>query len=121
MTNKRHAQTPLSSEPPQHLAAMTLWNRALGQSDIGMGRGRGRGRGRGSGGGRTDDIREEVFEPDSSEQVNNEQIQRQENNPTINEQVGGLKLGTPVLKTPDNINSPENFFRLNFFQKTSQM
>jgi hypothetical protein len=86
-----------------------------------MGRGRGRGRGRGSGGGRTDDIREEVFEPDSSEQVNNEQIQRQENNPTINEQVGGLKLGTPVLKTPDNINSPENFFRLNFFQKTSQM
>jgi hypothetical protein len=59
-----------------------------------MGRGRGRGRGRGSGGGRTDEIREEVFEPDSSEQVNNEQIQRQENNPTINEQVGGLKLGT---------------------------
>jgi hypothetical protein len=62
-----------------------------------------------------------VFEPDSSEQVNNEQIQRQENNPTINEQVGGLKLGTPVLKTPDNINSPKIFFRLNFFQKTSQM
>jgi hypothetical protein len=77
---------------------MTLRNRALGQSDIAMGRGRGRGivdpshesgfglgrgrgRGRGSGGGRTDDIREEVFEPDSSEQVNNEQIQRQENNP----------------------------------------
>ena len=57
-----------------------------------MGRGRGRGRGRGSGGGRTDDIREEVFEPDSSEQVNNEQIQRQENNPTINEQVGDLNL-----------------------------
>ncbi len=74
MTNKRHAQTPLSSEPPQHLAAMTLWNRALDQSDIGMGRGRGRERGRGSGGGRTDVIREEVFEPDSSEQVNNEQI-----------------------------------------------
>ncbi len=60
MTNKRHAQTPLSSEPHQHLA-------------------------------------EEVFEPDSSEQVNNEQIQWQENNPTINEQVGRLKLGTPVL------------------------
>ncbi len=112
MTNKRHAHTPFSSEPPQHLAAMTLWNRALGQSDIGMGRWRGRGRGRGSGGGRTDDIREEVFEPDSSEQVNNEQIQRQENNPTINEQVGGLKLGTPVLKTPD---SPENFFQTQFF------
>ncbi len=37
MTYKRHAQTPLSSEPPQHLAAMALWNRALGQSDIGMG------------------------------------------------------------------------------------
>ncbi len=36
-----------------------------------------------------------MFEPDSSEQVNNEQIQRQENNPTINEQGGGLKLGTP--------------------------
>ena len=79
--------------------------------------GRGRGRGRGSGGGRTDDIREEVFEPDSSEQVNNEQIQRQENNPTINEQVGGLKLGTPVLKTPDHINSPEIFFQTQFFSK----
>ena len=111
MTKKRHAQTLLSSEPPQHLAGMTLRNRALGQSDITMGRGRGRGivdsglelgsesgfgrgrgRGRGSGGGRTDDIREEVFEPDPSEQVNNEQIQRQENNPTINEQVGDLNL-----------------------------
>ena len=110
MTNKRHAQTPLSSEPPQHLAGMTLRNRALGQSDITMGRGRGRGivdpgfelasesgfgrgrgRGRGSGGGRTEDIRE-VFEPDPSEQVNNEQIQRQENNSTINDQVGDLNL-----------------------------
>ena len=37
MTNKRHAQTPLSSEPPQHLAGMTLRNRALGQSDITIG------------------------------------------------------------------------------------
>ena len=36
-----------------------------------MGRGRGRGRGRGSGGGRTDDIREELFEPDPSEQIMN--------------------------------------------------
>jgi hypothetical protein len=103
MTNKRHAQTPLSSEPPQHLAGMTLRNRALGQSDIAMGRGRGRGivdpglesgfgrgRGRGRGSGRTDDIREEVFEPDPSEQVNN--VQRQENNPTLNEQVGDLNL-----------------------------
>jgi hypothetical protein len=52
-----------------------------------------------------------VFEPDSSEQVNNEQIQRQENNPTINEQVEWLKIGTPVLKTPDNINSPEKNFQ----------
>jgi hypothetical protein len=63
-----------------------LKNRALGQSDIAMGKGRGRGivdpshesgfgrgrgRGRGSGGGRTDDIREELFEPDPSEQIMN--------------------------------------------------
>ncbi len=61
-----------------------------------MSRGRGRERGRGSGGGRSDDIKE-VFELDPSE-VNNEQIQRQESNPTINEQVGGLKLGTPVFR-----------------------
>ena len=39
MTNKRHAQTPLTSEPPQHLTGMTLRNRALGQSDIAMGGG----------------------------------------------------------------------------------
>jgi hypothetical protein len=65
---------------------LTEINIALGQSDIAMGKGRGlgivdpshesgfrrgRGRGRRSGGRRTDDIREELFEPDPSEQIMN--------------------------------------------------
>ena len=131
MTNKRHAQTPLSSEPPQHLVGMTLRKRELGQSDITMGRGRGRGivdpgfelasesgfgrgrgRGRGSGGGRTEDIRE-VFEPDPSEQVNNEQIQRQENNSTINDQVGDLNLeGNESFTVDQMINLSHKIFPL---------
>jgi hypothetical protein len=41
-------------------------------------------------------------------------LEKRKETETSNENFG---MRTPVLKTPDNINSPENFFQTQFFSK----